>query len=126
MLNAPHTPALSFAPADHPGERRQRHTMPGSSAILPLPVGIHSDGPQPYGPAAGSQTVSTSATTAAPALMGRVIHMSAVGVWAVILNGRLAELDGVMHWPDQDSLAAAAARAGITLSDLVTRTGRAA
>lgn len=57
--------------------------------------------------------------------MGRVIHMAAVGVWAVILNGRLAELDGIMHWPTQEALKRAAARAQIALSDLVTNTGQA-
>lgn len=120
MPTAPHTLALPFSSADHPGERRQRHTIPGSSAILAVPVGIHGNGPHPCGPASPDHPVSAS-----PRPMGRVIHMAAVGVWAVILNGRLAELDGIMHWPTQEALKRAAARAQIALSDLVTNTGQA-
>ncbi|MCW2244904.1 hypothetical protein M2352_000495 [Azospirillum fermentarium] len=114
MSNALHTPALSFAPAEHPGERRQRHTMPVAAVGTASPV-----------PASLSDTLhagSTATRSARP--LGRVIHLASVGVWTVTLGGCLAEIGGVICWPDRESLTLAAAQAGMELSDLVTRTGQ--
>jgi len=61
--------------------------------------------------------------TAAGSPMGKVIHMASTGVWIVKLNGRLAEINGRLHWESQAELAADARRAGIALSDLIVHTG---
>lgn len=113
MSNALPTPALSFAPADHPGERRQRHTLPVAATGTAAVPGFLIDTPHAGGPAARPVRP-----------LGRVLHMASVGVWTVTLGGRLAEIGGAICWPDRASLTAAAARAGVELSDLVTHTGR--
>ncbi|WP_029009482.1 hypothetical protein [Azospirillum halopraeferens] len=63
-----------------------------------------------------------NAHTPAPTL-GRVIHLQTADVWVVRHGGALAELDGRTFWSTPEALRAAAARAGLALSDLVCRTG---
>lgn len=107
--------ATSFAEA--PGQRR--HRRPDQ------PVAGHPEIPTFDRHDAGLSLSGAARTTRrGTPPMGRVLHMAATGVWAIRLGGRFVEVDGRNCWESRDALNAAAAQAGVALSDLVVDTGR--
>lgn len=104
------TIATSFAEA--PGRRRHRRPDQPVAGHPEIPTFDRHD----------TGLSRTAPRGAAP--MGRVLHMAATGVWAIRLGGRFVEVDGRNCWETRAELDAAAAQAGVALSDLVVDTGR--
>ncbi|HEY0835769.1 MAG TPA: hypothetical protein VGE72_17835 [Azospirillum sp.] len=101
-----------------PGQRRHRrpdHSLAGYADVPSF------DRPDTAG-LSRAGTARSAPCGAAP--MGRVLHLASTGVWAIRLGGRFVEVDGRNCWESREDLTAAAARAGVTLSDLVVDTGR--
>ncbi len=112
--------ALATTSPCRPSDRRERHPLPM--------VGGHADGAL-FGQLSGRADAAPHPVTQArpqPAAgqpLAQAVHMAATGVWVVKRNGRVAEINGHVHWDSQATLAADAERAGIALSDIVIRTG---
>ena len=101
-------------PSPTDGQNGRRHRRPSQPVAGHPEIPVH------------ERHVETQRAAGRGSAMGRVVHMDMAGVWVLRLNGELAEIDGQCHWPTQQALTAAANGAGIALSSLVIRTGRAA